>query len=124
MSKRKPTTVDEYIEQLPEIAQEKIKKLRSILKSVDPESHECLKWGKPVFESSTILFAYSAHKAHLTFIPTGPSLKPFENELSDYVTRQDSVQFPYDKALPETLIRQIAEYRKEEVEQRGAKWKY
>ena len=124
MSKRKPTTVNEYIEQLPEIAQEKIKKLRSILKSVAPESRECLKWGKPVFESVSILFAYSAHKAHLTFIPTGPSLKPFEKELSEYVTRQDSVQFPYDKALPEKLIRQIAEYRKEEVEQRGAKWKY
>ncbi|MEJ2114364.1 MAG: DUF1801 domain-containing protein [Flavobacteriaceae bacterium] len=124
MSKKKPTTVEEYIEQLPEIAQAKINELRSILKSIAPEAKEGLKWGKPVFESVTILFAYSAHKAHLSFIPTGPSLKPFENELSEYNTRQDSVQFSYDKPLPDQLIRRIAEYRKEDAEQRGAKWKY
>ena len=124
MSKKKPTTVEEYIEQLPEIAQAKINELRSILKSIAPEAKEGLKWGKPVFESVTILFAYSAHKAHLSFIPTGPSLKPFEKELSEYYTRQDSVQFSYDKPLPDQLIRRIAEYRKEDAEQRGAKWKY
>lgn len=124
VKKEKPTSVEEYIEQLPEISQSKIKELRSILKSVAPEAKEGLKWGKPVFESVTILFAYSAHKFHLTFIPTGPSLKPFEKELSDYSTNKDSVQFQFNKPLPENLIRKIAEYRKKDAEQNGAKWKY
>lgn len=124
MGKEKPTNVEEYIEQLPEIAQIKLKELRSILKSVAPEAKEGLKWGKPVFESVTILFAYSAHKAHLSFIPTGPAMKPFEKELAEYTTKKDSVQFPYNKPLPGKLIRKIAKYRKEDVEKRGAKWKY
>ena len=110
MDKKKPTTVDEYIEQLPENAQAKIREFRSILKSVAPEAKEGLKWGKPVFESVAILFAYSAHKSHLSFIPTGPAMKPFKNELSEYETKQDSVQFSYDKPLPKNLIRKIAEY--------------
>lgn len=120
----KPTTVEEYIEQLPEIAQQKIIELRTILKSVVPEARESLKWGKPVFESETILFAYSAHKTHLSFVPTGPSLKPFEKELSEFSTQKDSVQFPYKVSLPEQLIRKIAQYRKDDVELRAAKWKY
>ena len=124
MKKKKPTNLEEYIEQLPEIAQSKIKELRSILKGIVPEAKEGLKWGKPVFESTTILFAYSAHKSHLSFIPTGPSLKPFEKELGEYTTKQDSVQFYYDKPLPENLIRKIAEYRKKDAEENGAKWKY
>ena len=124
MEKKKLTNLEEYLEQLPEIAQTKINELRSILKSVVPEAQEGLKWGKPVFESTTILFAYSAHKSHLSFIPTGPSLKPFEKELSEYITKKDSVQFQYDKPIPEILVRKIAEFRKKEVEERGAKWYY
>lgn len=124
MKKKKPANVEEYIEQLPGGAQIKLRELRSILKSVAPKAKEGLKWGKPVFESETILFAYSAHKAHLSFIPTGPAMKPFEKELAEYTTKKDSVQFPYNKPLPGELIRKIAEYRKEDVEKRDAKWKY
>ena len=124
MEKKKPINVEEYIKGLPEIAQSKIKELRLILKSVAPEAKEGLKWGKPVFESETILFAYSAHKSHLSFIPTGPALKPFEKELSELITKKDSVQFLYENPIPENLIRKIAEQRKKEVEERGAKWYY
>lgn len=124
MKKKKPTNVEEYIELLPELGQTKLKEIRSILKNVAPKAKEGLKWGKPVFESKAILFAYSAHKSHLNFIPTGPALKPFKSELTEFTTKKDSVQFSYDYPLPENLIRKIAEYRKEEVEERGAKWYY
>ncbi len=124
MLKHKPLSVENYIEQLPENARLKINELRSILKSVAPEAKEVIKWGKPVFESSSILFAYAAFESHLSFIPTGPALKPFEKELTGFITKQDSVQFPYDRPLPVNLIRRIAEYRKEDAEARGAKWKY
>ena len=124
MKKNKPETVEAYIEQLPEMAQLKIKELRDILKTVAPAAKEGLKWGKPVFETETILFAYAAHKSHLSFIPTGPALKPFEKDLAAFTTKKDSVQFNYDHPLPEELIRTIAEYRKKDVEERGAKWYY
>ena len=124
MKIKKPENVEEYIEQLPQIAQVKIKELRAILKSLAPEAKEGLKWGKPVFESKTILFAYSAHKSHLSFIPTGPALKPFEKELTGFETKKDSVQFLFENPIPENLIRKIAEYRKKEVEEKGAKWYY
>lgn len=124
MGQEKPKTVEEYFAILTEPGKTKLQELRTILKNVAPNAKEGLKWGKPVFESNYILFAYSAHKAHLSFIPTGPALKPFEDELSEYTTKKDSVQFTYDQPLPEELIRKIAEYRKKDAEERGAKWYY
>jgi uncharacterized protein YdhG (YjbR/CyaY superfamily) len=123
-TKMKPTNVDEYINQLPEIAQTKLKELRAILRKTAPEANEILKWGKPAFEMKTILFAYSAHKSHLTFVPTGPAMKPFENEMSDYSVNKDSIKFKYKEPLPGLLIEKIAKYRVEDVLERNAKWKY
>lgn len=122
--KQTPTNVEAYIQAAPKAGRDKLQEMRAILNSVAPRAEEVLKWGKPVFVAKTILFAYSAHASHLSFIPTGPALQPFLSELSDYIVKKDSVQFPYHQALPADLIRQIAEYRKLEVEERNAKWRY
>ncbi|PHN05194.1 iron chaperone [Flavilitoribacter nigricans] len=124
MEEQHRTQLEDYFLSAPAAAQEKLQELRDILRGVAPSARELLKWGKPAFESNTILFAYAAHKAHLSFIPTGPALEPFKKELSGYTVKKDSVQFPYDQPLPGELIRKIAQYRKEDVEERGAKWKY
>jgi uncharacterized protein YdhG (YjbR/CyaY superfamily) len=124
MEKAKPTTVEEYINTQPEKARVKLRELRAILKKVAPEAVEVLKWGKPAFEKGTILFAYSAHKEHLTFIPTGPALLPFMEELAGYSRNKDSIKFPYTQPLPKKLVEKIARYRVEDVEERDAKWKY
>lgn len=124
MSKAKPTTVDEYIATAPQIAREKLQEIRSILKKVAPKATETLKWGQPVLEEGRILFSYAAHKSHLNFTPTGPALEPFEKELAAFKTRKDTIQFPYDKPLPKTLIRKIAEYRAKQVREHDARWMY
>lgn len=124
MPKKKPTTVDEYIDAAPQEAQEKLRKLRAILKEVAPDAAETLKWGSPVFEEKRILFAYAAYKSHLNFVPTGPALEPFTEELAEYKTGKDTIQFPYNKPLPEALIRKIALYRAIDVRENDARWMY
>ena len=120
----KPTTVDEYIDAAPDLAKPKLTELRLLLRNVAPKADEKIKWGQPVFEQGTILFAYAAHRAHLNFVPTGPALVPFAAELNDFKRAKDSFQIPYDRPLPVDLIRRIAAYRLEDVLERGAKWKY
>jgi uncharacterized protein YdhG (YjbR/CyaY superfamily) len=124
MSKTKPTTVDEYIESAPKEAQKQLRDIRSVLKKVAPDATETLKWGSPVLEQKRILFAYSAHKSHLNFMPTGPALEPFKKQLVKYKTRKDTIQFPYDKPLPKVLIRKIATYRVKQVRTKDARWMY
>ena len=122
MAAIKPTTVSEYIKAAPPVAQEKLREIRAILKEVAPKAKEVMKWGSPVFEEHRILFAYTAFKSHLNFMPTESTLNHFKKELSEYKTGKDTVQFPYDKPLPKTLIRKMAAHRAKDVRENDAKW--
>ena len=122
MPKAKPTTVTEYINAAPREAKEKLREIRAILKKVAPKATETLKWGSPVFEEKRILFAYTAFKSHLNFMPTHLAMKPFKEELAKYTTGKDTIQFPYDKPLPKVLIRKIADFRAREVREKDARW--
>ena len=122
MPRIKAKTVDEYIEAAPEEARKMLQELRAILKNVVPNAKEAVKWGSPVFEEKRILFAYGAYKTHLNFMPTGQSMEHFKEELAEFKTGQDTIQFPYDKPLPKTLIRKIAAYRAEQVRELDARW--
>jgi len=118
----KPTTIAEYIDAAPIEAQDKLREIHSILKNVAPDATEALKWGSPVFEEKRILFSFSAFKSHLNFMPTHSAMEPFKQELEEYKTGKDTIQFPYNKPLPDKLIRKIAAYRMKEVREKGALW--
>ncbi|MBI2429050.1 MAG: DUF1801 domain-containing protein [Ignavibacteriales bacterium] len=118
----KPTTINEYISTAPKEAQKMLRELRAILKKAAPKAKESIKWGAPVFEEEGILFAFTAHRSHINFMPTHSSLAPFKKELENYTTGKDTVQFPYDKPLPKGLIRKIAAYRVWDVKENGTLW--
>jgi uncharacterized protein YdhG (YjbR/CyaY superfamily) len=122
MPKLKPVTIDEYINAAPPEAQDKLHEIRAMLKEVAPDAKEAIKWGQPVLEQGRILFAFSAFKNHLNFMPTRSTLGKFQDELAAYKTGHDTIQLPYDKPLPKALIQKIAKYRIKEVTQEGAIW--
>ena len=96
-----------------------MRRLYAILKSVAPEAEEAIKWGTPFFVEPRFLFAFSAHKGHLNFSPTAAGLEPFRKELEKYkTTKSGMLQIPYNKPLPEDLVRKIAEYRLRQVRER------
>ena len=119
---RKPATIAGYIASAPKVAQKHLRDLYQVLKSVAPEADEAIKWGMPVFEENRILFAFAAFKAHLGFMPTPSAMTPFAKELAKFKTGKGSIQFPYDKPLPRSLIRKIAGYRARQVRENDARW--
>jgi uncharacterized protein YdhG (YjbR/CyaY superfamily) len=121
MPRPKATSVSAYIEAAPKAAQPHLRELRALLKQVAPSATEAIKWGSPVLEEERILFAYSAHRAHLNFMPTGSSLDPYREALAHYKTGKDTIQLHYDQPIPKTLIRRIAKHRVQNVKA-GAKW--
>ena len=122
MPKSKASTIEEYISSAPAEAQNKLRELRALLKEVAPKANEAIKWGSPVFEENRILFAMSAFKSHLNFMPTRKTLDHFREDLKDYETGKDTIQFPYDKPLPKELIRKIAQHRYKDVMENDARW--
>ena len=124
MDQQKPTTVDEYIAAAPEHAHAMLNQLRQLLRMAAPDAKEQLKWGQPVFEEGRILYSFSAYKSHINFMPTGPTLEHFHDELQAYKLGKDTIQFQYGEPLPEELILRIARHRRDDVVERGAKWMY
>jgi uncharacterized protein YdhG (YjbR/CyaY superfamily) len=115
-------TIDKYIHSKPKDIQVKLFELRELLRKVAPNAKEAIKWGSPVFEENRILFSFSAHKSHMNFMPTRRTLDHFRDELKDYKTGMDTIQFPYDKPLPKTLIKKIAAHRAKDVRENDSKW--
>ena len=118
MARKRPTTIAEYIRAAPREGQPHLRRLYAILKSVAPEAEEVIKWGTPFFVEPRFLFAFSAHKAHFNFAPTAAGLEPFRKELEKHKTTKGALQIPYNKPLPEDLVRKIAEYRLRDVRER------
>ena len=118
MASKRPTTIAEYIRAAPREGQPHLRRLYAILKSVAPNAEEAIKWGTPFFVEPRFLFAFSAHKAHLNFTPMAAGLEPFRKELAKHKTTKGMLQIPYDKPLPEDLVRRIAERRVRDVRQR------
>lgn len=118
----KPTTIEEYISTAPVEAQEKLIELLLILKKVAPNAKEAIKWGSPILEENRILFAFKAFKSHINFMPTHRTLDHFRKELKEYKTGKDTIQLPYDKPLPKTLIRKIALHRAKDVRKNDSRW--
>lgn len=118
MTARRPGNVDQYIESAPSKAQPHLRKLRELLQRVAPNAQETIKWGNPFFVEPRFLFAYSAHKSHVSFAPSAEALDAFRDELGQYNTTKHFLKIPYDKPLPETLIRKIAKRRLTTVKER------
>jgi uncharacterized protein YdhG (YjbR/CyaY superfamily) len=118
MASKRPTTIAAYIRAAPREGQPHLRRLYAILKSVAPEAEETIKWGTPFFVEPRFLFAFSAHKAHLNFTPMAAGLEAFRKELEKHETTKGTLQIPYDKPLPEDLIRRIAEHRLQDVRRR------
>ncbi len=118
MASKRPATIEEYIRAAPTEGQPHLRCVYAILKDVAPEAQEAIKWGTPFFVEPRFLFSFSAFKAHLGFAPSEAALARFREELKAHQTTKYSLKVPYNKSLPEDLIRRIAEYQLQMVSER------
>lgn len=110
MAGKRPTTIAEYIQAAPRDGQPHLRGIYAILKRVAPDAEEAIKWGNPFFVEPRFLFAFSAHKAHLSFAPMAAALEAFRKELEAHETTKNVLKVAYSQPLPEDLIRRIAEH--------------
>lgn len=115
----RPATIAEYIAAAPSAAQPHLRRLQALLQEVAPKAEQVIKWGHPFFIEPRFLFAFSAHKAHLSFAPGQAALQFFREELRGQATTKNYLKLPYDQALPEGLIRKVALHQVRAVSVRG-----
>jgi uncharacterized protein YdhG (YjbR/CyaY superfamily) len=121
--KARPKYITEYINAAPKEAQEKLSEMRACIREAAPGAEESLKWGKPAFSYKRILVMFAAFKNHIGFYPTPSAVRAFADDLSEYVTGDNSIRFPLDRPLPLPLIRKITAFRVRESIEEDGKWR-
>ena len=111
-SKNHFTTVDQYILSFPPAVQERLHQLRQTIKDVAPDAEEAIKYQMPTFVLYGNLVYFAAWKRHISLYPITAEMEASVQELAEYTTSgKGTVQFPYDRPLPLSLIRTIVAYR-------------
>ena len=121
--KARPNNITEYINAAPKEAQKKLREMRACIREAAPGAEESLKWGKPAFSYQRILVMFAAFKNHIGFYPTPSAVRAFADDLSEFVTGDNSIRFPLDKPLPLPLIRKITAFRVRESIEEDGKWR-
>ena len=119
-----PENVDEFIASHPKDVQLILTKIRATIKKAAPEAEEVISYRMPAYKFHGMLLYFSAFKNHIGFYPMASGIANFKKELSVYKGARGSVQFPLDKPIPYTLIKEIVKFRvKENIEKAEAKSK-
>ena len=110
----KPTTIDEYILSFPEETQVLLQQMRMIIKKAAPQAVEVISYSMPAFKLNGMLVWFAAHTNHIGFYPRASAIVVFAKDLAVYKTAKGSIQFPFNKPLPLTLITKIVKFRVDE----------
>ena len=114
--------IDEYIERFPENVQAILQKLRATIRKAAPGAEEVVSYQMPAFKYHGMLVYFAGYKNHIGFYPTSSPMKVFKKELAGYKTSKGAIQFPMEKAIPSTLVRNIVKFRiKENLEKESTK---
>jgi len=94
-----------------------LQKVSAAIRSVaTPESTEVISYGIPAFKHKKILVWYAAFSDHCSLFPTVSVIKAFKKELKDFRVSKGTIQFPVDKPLPASLLKNMVKARIAEME--------
>ena len=117
-------SIDQYIDEAPQEVQQKLRELRTVIKSEVPDAEERIAYQMPTFSQEGNLVHFAYFKNHIGFFPAPSGIENFKEELAKYKTSTGTVQIPLDEELPLDLIREIVRFRlKENLAKAAAKRK-
>ena len=117
-SKRKPSTVDEYLDQVPEDRRRALEDLRRKILSIIPEAKECISYRIPAFRLNGVTVAgFCATAKGCSYLPfSGSTLKTLARELGRYDQTKSSLYFSPEEPLPSALVRKLVKTRVKEAQ--------
>jgi uncharacterized protein YdhG (YjbR/CyaY superfamily) len=105
--------VEAYLAALPAVQRDALQALRKQLLAAAPGATELVNYGAPMLRlGGRNLVAYSAAKAHCTFLVMSPAVVASHKErLAGFKTATGSVQFTPERPLPAALVKSLVKAR-------------
>jgi uncharacterized protein YdhG (YjbR/CyaY superfamily) len=108
-------SVDEYFSTLSPEIRNILQSLRQTIKKAAPDAEEIISYNMPAYKYHGMLVYFMAHKNHIGFYPGNKVVNEvFKDELKDYKTSKGTIQFPFNKPIPMSLIKKIVLFRMQE----------
>ena len=111
---KKPTTVEEYIEQIPSEHRAQFIMLHETIIQSAPGAISCISYSMPAIKLQGIVVYYANWEKHMAIYPMPSALKKFADKVNVFVTSKSTIQFPHGKNIPKKLIKEIVKFRVEE----------
>ena len=106
-----PETIDEYIASFPSDVQAILQKILQTIKKTAPGAEEAIRYGIPTFNlNGRYLIYFAAYKKHIGLYPVPTGGAEFNKQISAYQTGKGTLQFPLEKPIPYSLIKQMVKF--------------
>jgi len=120
--KSKITSVDDYLNGLPDDVYTALENIRQIIRFLVPDAEETISYQVPSYKHKGMLVGFGASKKHCSFfVMSSTLLKDFEDDTKDFDTSTGTIRFTPDKPIPNDLITRIVMARLAENEAKKSK---
>ncbi len=110
--KSRPTTVDQYLDQLDAPQRAALERLRRTIRSVAPKAEECISYGVPAFRFQGMLLGFGAAASHCAlYLMSATTVAAHQQALAGYDLSKGTIRFSPDKPLPTALVRRLVKAR-------------
>ena len=112
-----PTTIEEYLADLPDDRRAVMEELRQTINAAAPEATESIAYGMPALRShgGQFLVSYAAYKNHYSLFPASDAVvKALGTELTPFLAGKGTIRFPASRPLPFATVTKILKVRVEE----------
>jgi uncharacterized protein YdhG (YjbR/CyaY superfamily) len=117
MPKSKPTTIDEYLADVPKEQRTALEKLRKTIHAAAPKAEECISYGLAAFRlDGKPIAGFGASAKHCAYYPmSGSVVEELAGNLKDFDTSKGTIRFTADEPLPAALVRKLVKARIAEI---------
>lgn len=118
----KPSTIDDYLAELPEDARAVLQQLRVAIRAAAPDTTETISYAMPTFKyRGRALVGFAAFKNHCSLFPYSRKVMTVhreELEPFDTTGKGPTIRFSADQPLPAALVGKLVQTRIAEIEGR------
>ncbi len=97
-----------------------LEKVRTTIKTAEPEAKETISYQMPAFKQHGILVYFAGWKKHIGLYPPVSGDKSLEKAVARYAGLKGNLQFPLDQPSPYELIERIVKLRVKQDSARAA----
>lgn len=99
--------VDEYISRAPKELQDKLRELRSLIRTTVPTAKEVIYYQMPHYDYIGPMVWFGLQSKHIGVYLRPPILQEHKAELAGYATTKSALHLPLDQKIPVPLVKKL-----------------